>query len=108
VAAGGVSGATADVVTGAGAGGAPHVQVVRGADGALLRSFLAFDGGFTGGVRVGTGDVDGDGRSDIVAGAGPGGGPEVRVFSGADGSLLWNFFAADPTFQGGLFVGGSP
>jgi virginiamycin B lyase len=51
-----VTGATTDVVTGAGAGGGPHVQVLSGADGHVLRSFFPYDPGFTGGVRVGSCD----------------------------------------------------
>src|SRR5262249_33539975 len=97
----------ADIVTGAGAGGGPHVEVFSGQDGTLVLSFLAFAPGFTGGARVGTVDVNGDGRADIIAGAGPGGGPEVRVFSGAGGAVLWEFFAYDPGFLGGVFVGGN-
>jgi fibronectin-binding autotransporter adhesin len=106
VAAGDVDGdGRADVVTGAGAGGGPHVKVFSGQDGALLQSFFAFDAGFSGGVRVGAVDVNGDGRADIVAGAGPGGGPHVRVFNAADGTVLWEFFAYDAAFSGGVFVG---
>src|SRR5262249_13143529 len=84
-------GGWADTVPGAGAGGGPHVEVFSGQDGTLVLSFLAFAPGFTGGARVGTVDVNGDGRADIIAGAGPGGGPEVRVFSGAGGAVLWEF-----------------
>ncbi len=95
----------ADIIVGAGAGGGPHVKVFDGATGSLLvDSFLAFDPGFLGGVRVAAGDVSGDGTPDIIVAAGPGGGPHVRVFSGADLSLLYSFFAYDPAFTGGVFV----
>ncbi|HEV8306360.1 MAG TPA: VCBS repeat-containing protein, partial [Methylomirabilota bacterium] len=93
-----------DIVTGAGPGGGPEVRVFDGVTGTLLRSFLAYDASFTGGVRVAVGDVNGDGRADIITGPGPGGGPNVRVFDGRTGALLRSFFAYDPTFTGGVFV----
>jgi hypothetical protein len=92
------------VVVGAGPGGAPHVKVI-GASGVLELSFFAFDPGFTGGVHVATADVNGDTIDDIVAGAGPGGAPHVRVFDGRTGSELASFFAYDPSFRNGVFVG---
>jgi hypothetical protein len=57
-------------------------------------------------VRVAAGDVNGDGRADIITGAGPGGGPHVRVFDGATLAELDSFFAYNPLFGGGVFVGG--
>lgn len=93
---------TADIVAGAGSGGGPQVKVFSGKDGSLIRSFFAFDPAFTGGISVAQGDLRGTGSPDIVAGAGPGGGPQVSVFSGKDGSLLRTFFAFDTAFTGGV------
>jgi hypothetical protein len=94
----------ADIITAAGAGGGPHVEVFSGKDGSLLRSFMAYAPTFAGGVRVAAGDVDGDGLADIITGAGPGGGPHVKVFSGATGALLRSFYAYAPIFTGGVYV----
>ena len=75
-------------------------------------SFFAYAADFTGGVRVAVGDVDGDARMDIITGAGPGGGPHVRVlranpttFQGSFGVTdMDGFFAYGDQFAGGVFV----
>ncbi|MBX9623119.1 MAG: FG-GAP-like repeat-containing protein, partial [Gemmataceae bacterium] len=93
-----------DIVTAAGPGGGPHVKVFDGATGAELLSFYAFEPAFAGGVFVAAGDVTGDGRADIVVGAGAGGGPHVRVFDGRTGTVVSSFFALDTAFAGGVMV----
>jgi hypothetical protein len=105
VAVGDVNGdGTLDVATAPGRG-TPLARVFDGKTAAPLAAFLAYDPGFTGGVFVAAGDVNDDGKADVVTGAGAGkGGPHVKVFSGADGSLLKSFFAYDPAFRGGVRV----
>ena len=95
-----------DIITGAGAGGGPHVKVFSGTNLAVLASFFAYDAAFTGGVSVGAGDVNNDGFDDIITGAGPSGGPHVKVFSGTNLAVLASFLAYDPSFTGGVFVAG--
>jgi hypothetical protein len=71
----------ADVIAGAGTGGPPVVRVFSLAGGAaLVTSFNSFAPNFTGGVRVATGDINGDGIDEILTGAGPGGPGEIRLF----------------------------
>ena len=94
----------ADIVTAAGPGGGPHIQVFSGVDGHRLESFFAYEPTVVNGLWVAVGDVNHDGYTDIVTGAGAGGGPRVEVFSGKDGHSLANFFAYEPTFLGGVFV----
>lgn len=97
-----------DLITGADAGGGPHVRVFNALDGRLLLDFFAFDSAFAGGVRVAAGDASGDGRPDIIAAAGPGGGPHVRIFDGGNGQQiagpLGSFFPYDLGFTGGVYV----
>ncbi len=105
VAAGDVNGdGISDIVTGTDAGGTPQVKVFDGTNQSILYSFFAYDVGFTGGVRVAAGDVNGDGRADIITSPGPGAASNVKVFSGMNGSLLSSFFAFNVAFTGGVFV----
>src|SRR5205085_4754006 len=89
-------------VTGAGAGGGPHVRVFDALGERL--SFFAYDAAFRGGVRVASGDVNRDGVPDIITAPGPGGGPHVRVFDGRTGAPIAGFLAYEAAFRGGLFV----
>lgn len=94
----------ADIIVGADSGGGPNVNVFSGKDLSLLMTFFPYDINFTGGVRVAAGDVNGDRFSDVICGAGPGGGPNVTVISGRTGKSLSSFFAYDPGFTAGIYV----
>jgi hypothetical protein len=111
VAAGDVDGdGFADIVTGAGPGGTPHVRVFNGVTGSQipgpLGSFQAYVPLFPGGVRVGAGDLNGDGRAEVITVPGSRGGPHVRVWNGASATEIYGLYGFDPGFGGGLFVAG--
>src|SRR5262249_9189652 len=90
----------ADILTGAGPGGGPHVKAIDGtklnqvqanaqiANTALLASFFAYDPSFLGGVRVAAGLADSGSLPDIITGAGTGGGPHVLAFDMPSLSVL--------------------
>ena len=94
--------------TGAGAGGGPAVNVYSGLDNSLITSFFAFEEDFKGGVQTAVADVNNDGISDVIVGAGAGGGPRVQVFDGATNftTTLFDFFAFSTAFSGGVDVAG--
>ena len=93
----------ADVVTAPGAGGGPHVIVWDLGSGSPMASaqWMAYTSSFTGGVRVSAGEIDG--ARAVLTGAGPGGGPHVRLFN-TNGSLKSEFMAYDTAYHGGVNV----
>jgi hypothetical protein len=94
----------AEIIAGAGFGGGPAIAILNSQTGEVMESFFAFDPAFTGGVFVAVQDTNGDGILDIIASAGPGGGPEVRIFDGGSLNVLRAFFAYDQSFTGGVSV----
>ncbi len=84
-------------------GFSPTVDVYDADSGELVNRFLAFSRTFGGGVRVATGDVDGDGFTDVVCGMATRGGT-VKVFSGADGAELARIKPFRKSYAGGLNV----
>lgn len=104
------------LVTAAGPGGGPHViiwKMKQNSDGKIVTNgvqdqFFAFDVRFRGGVNVTTGDLDGDGRAELICAAGAGGGPHVKIYSVVPSTgrfkLANEFFAYDTRFTGGVTV----
>jgi hypothetical protein len=82
----------ADLVVAAGFGGGPRIAVFSGASFLvdpdrpvkIINDFFAFETALRNGTFVAAGDLDGDGKAEIITGAGPGGGPRVSSFNGAD------------------------
>ena len=88
------------VALGAPAGDLPTVEVYR-ADGTAYATFTAYTTNFTGGVRVVAEDLDGDNVPEIITGAGPSGGPHVRIFK-PYGAVVSEFFAYDKASDKGV------
>ncbi|MFA5022262.1 MAG: S8 family serine peptidase [Patescibacteria group bacterium] len=84
----------AEIVTAKGKGSLPEVKIF-GASGNLVNKFLAYDKSFTGGVKVALGDVNRDGKDEVITGNGVGNGigPLVKVFwpSGVEISKFFAF-----------------
>lgn len=77
--------------------------LLSGADGSVLRELERFGGTPLFGYAVSAlGDIDGDGRSDVLVGA-PGGNGAVHLISGADGRLI---ATVNPPVAGGAFGAG--
>lgn len=106
VATGDVNGdGTDDIIVAAGVGGGPHIRVIDGVTQADIASFFAYENTVRNGAHVAAADLDGDGKAEIITGAGVGGGPAVAVFSGT-GVERFRFFAYENTARGGVFVAG--
>ncbi|MCB9761603.1 MAG: FG-GAP repeat protein [Alphaproteobacteria bacterium] len=70
-------------------GNSGEVVVLSGASGEELHRFSGSFGAQLGFAIADAGDVDGDGTTDIIAGAPNSGAGQARVWSGADGTLLF-------------------
>ena len=102
-----------DLVVSAGFKGGPRVAAFNGVGITspnpvkLFGDLFVFEDSLRNGAYVSAGDIDGDGKAELIAGAGPGGAPRVSMFSGAQ--LLANskveivtFFAGDINNRGGV------
>lgn len=104
----------ADIVVGAGQWIQPTVKVFDGATLRELASFNAYSTTFKGGLTVAVADVTGDGRADIVTGAGVGSLSQVKVFDGkqlmptatkmGQAVAMRNFIAFNDGYRGGVNV----
>ncbi|EKD33533.1 MAG: hypothetical protein ACD_76C00007G0004 [uncultured bacterium] len=95
---------TFEIITGTERGGGPQIRIFNTFGVLINPGFFAYDKAFRGGVDVAVGDLNGDGTQEIIAGAGVGGGPHVRVFNKNGVLINPGFFAFDQNFRGGVNV----
>lgn len=68
------------------------------------KTIEAYPRAFKGGSHIDVADIDHDGVGEILAGAGPGGGPQIRVFEADGNPKAIQFFPFHPDFRGGIDV----
>ncbi|CAN5631829.1 hypothetical protein BH11PLA2_BH11PLA2_13310 [soil metagenome] len=94
-----------EIITGSDAGGGPRIRVFDmkqgGSSGNSILDFFAFDPSVNTGVRVASGNITGDAKSEIIVSAGPGTSTTppsqlgaisfVKIFNGATGAFISQF-----------------
>lgn len=99
------------IIMGQATGG--ELKVVAGETGQVLFTLSPYGTSFTGGVRVATGDLNGDGVPDIItapgASTGTGAAPGIRVFDGVTGQPFSGILGTGiqpfaSTYRGGINV----
>lgn len=93
----------AEIIVSQASDGDTRVKVYK-PSGQILAEWLAFAPEFKGGVNVAAGDINKDGRAEIVVGAGAGGNPHVRVFDGTGHYIGLDIFPQPADFRGGIDV----
>lgn len=93
-----------EIITGTQYGGGPHVRVFDNLGTPIGTGFFAYDSAFRGGVNLACGDIDIDGKNELVTTPGPSGGPHVRVWSlnNSNWKMKDEFFAFDANSNSGL------
>jgi len=92
-----------EIITGAGVGGGPHIKIFDKTGSHLIKEFFAYETNFRGGAYVATGDVNGDGKIEIITGAGPTGEPKIKIFNG-EGVVMSEWLAYNPQNKNGIRV----
>jgi len=93
-----------EIITGSANGGSNEIRIFDN-NGELLNSWFAYKKDWKNlGVHVAAGDINGDGEIEIIAGAGIGGGPHVKIFDKGGKILISEFFADDKNLRGGIYL----
>lgn len=95
-----------EIAAASGRGRAPEVRIFE-LDGTYRQRFFAYKKSFRGGVNISVGDLDGDGKAEIVTAPKRGGGPQVRIFASSGTRFVptaEHFFAYHPKFRGGIML----
>jgi hypothetical protein len=90
-----------------GAGSQSVIEIVNGRDGSFLVPPTALFGGYSGGLYLAAGDIDHNGRSQLIVAAGDSAPPLVLVYQVSAGGLQiqTSFVAFDaPWFTGGIRI----
>ncbi|MBD3359446.1 MAG: hypothetical protein GF365_01925 [Candidatus Buchananbacteria bacterium] len=93
-----------EITTGTMKGYGPEIRVFNHLGEQQGEGFNAYQAEYKGGVNVAVCDTNGNGKKEIVTGAGYMGGPLVRIFDKNGKVLSGGFFAYNKSFRGGVNV----
>jgi parallel beta-helix repeat protein len=101
VAAGDVDGSgKVEIIVAPASGTGSNLEVLDGGTGAVLKTILGFSTTTKSGVTLAAGDVNGDGKMDIIAGMASGSSPQVKVFDETSGKVLQSFSIGSSAYNG--------
>jgi hypothetical protein len=94
-----------DIITGTGPG-VPALVRIANTSNQLLQAFYPFGTSFKGGVYVATGDVTGDGQTDLIVSSGVGTVGTVKVYEAINGGLqqIASFHPFGSTYAAGVDI----
>lgn len=95
--------APALLVVGSDSGRKGQVNVYN-PNGVFRYTLTPYGDDFTGGVRVATGDVTGDGNADVLTAPGIGIPGLVKIYDGVTGNFIQQFLPYGDAFKGGVYV----
>lgn len=95
-----------EVIIGSGPGRKPEIRIFR-RDGSLIKTIQVYSASFKGGVNVATGDVNGDGKDEIITSPVSGAKPEIKTFGYSNNRFVEiypKFLAYSSNFRGGVSI----
>lgn len=90
-----------EIIAGSAIGVKNKVRIFK-KDGSLVKEFIPFDEGFTGGVNLSVDDLNDDGKAEILVAPTFNEGPHIRIFDVQGNLISDGFFAFDEKFRGGI------
>ncbi len=93
-----------EIVTGTQNGASPLVKIFDTSGNVINTGFLAYDKKFRGGAHIAIGDVDGDGKKEIITSPAALGTAHIRIFNTAGKPITPGFFAYEQKFRGGAYI----
>ena len=85
-------------------GGGPHIRAFRQGGQATTLNIFAFHSDYRGGVNIAVGDINNDGRAEIIVAPYQDAQARIKIYGTKEGTILKEFLAYAESFEGGAKV----